>query len=504
MRIRPLLAASATGALLAGLATAPSSADPGPLPAERSGHLETWGSEGGADAIAVPAALDGQQIVDLATSSGGTAAVTAEGALHVWGNDIAGEVTLAPTDVTGAAAVSLFTNGGAVLKSDGSVVAWGANSGMKAVPSGLRAKAVSAGTQNIYAVTTAGTLADWGAEHDPGNPAPPPNLTGLVDVSAAGALTLALDADGDVTAWGALAMLAPTPLEIQGHVAQISTGGAAGAGAILDDGSIVTWGLNVPATPAPIAEALDGKKVVSLDVDANVVAATEDGQVYAWGPTADITTLPEALDGEKVGAVSVSQYHAAVVVTDFHAVNRPTITGSPEIGQTLRATPATFSFAPDSPATGQWLANGNPIAGATGTTLHLDAALLNSKVSYRTSAVRGAEQAASTSTPVTVKKATSTLKASKAKVVGKRGTQARQVVLKVRVSTLSGESAQGKVKVVLKGNGLKKRKATAKVNAKGVATVVLKNVRRGSYKATWTYQGSATVDAATVTVKAKV
>ncbi|WGX97963.1 Ig-like domain repeat protein [Nocardioides sp. L-11A] len=541
--------------------------------------------------------------MDLATSTKASAAVTDDGALHVWGVDSGGDVQLAPDDLTGAAAVSLIGNGGAVLKRDGSVVAWGANPAFKTVPSGLSAQAVSVSGQNVYAVTTDGTLSSWGTAHDPAtNPAPPAGLTGLVDVSAAGALTLALDADGEISEWGTFVDLglATTPPEIQGNVAQIATGGAGSAGAILKDGTIRVWGFT-PPIPAPVATALTGKRVVALDVDGNALAVTEDGEVHAWGPTAAITDIPPSLDGEQVAAVSVSQYHAAAVVTDFHLVTPPVVTGTARVGQTLTAAPAVLSLEPDSPATGQWLADGDPIAGADDTALELDEDLIGSMISYRTTATRGSvdvesistevgpvtpatvastttlavapaaggygaariatatvaapdgtptgsvtftldgktttaalsggkaawklpadlsvgahslsasyagdsatDPSVSTATTVAVSKAGSTLKAGKTKVKGKTKAMAKKAVLNLDVDTDTGTSAAGTVMLKLKAKGSKAHKVTVTVGADGVAKVKLKKLKRGTYKATWTYSGSATVDAGKIKVKVKV
>jgi hypothetical protein len=58
------------------------------------------------------------------------------------------------------------------------------------------------------------------------------------------------------------------------------------------------------------------------------------------------------------------------------------------------------------------------------------------------------------------------------------------------------------VRVALKG--ATKKAVTAKVNARGKATVTIKNVKRGKYKAKVRYAGNPSVTASKATVKFKV
>lgn len=598
MRLRTLLAVSTAGALLAGLPVGPSSADPGAVPDQRSGDVEAWGAALAAEAATVPASLDGERIVSVAASTNGTAAVTTDGELVVWGKPSATEVAAAPAGLTGVASASLNSNTGVALKQDGSVVGWG-NNGVDAPPAGLKASAVSAGNGKGYAIVDGGpqdgTLVVWGTGADP---APPVDLgDNLVDITSSGAFVLALRADGTARLWGGLEMAAPVPAEIQGHISQI-TGGGAVAGAILDDGSVRLWGFGAPVVPAGLA----GKTVTSLDAyPGNAIAATDEGEIFVWGSTAELTTVPPSVNGAHVAAVTMGQSHAAVILTDFRAVTAPAITGAAKVGQTLTATPAELSLEPDSPATGQWLADGDPIAGADSTTLELDEDLLGSMISYQTTATRGADDveststevgpvtpatvastttlsvapasggygaartatatvaapdgtptgsvtftldgktataslsggkatwklpsdlavgahtlsasyagdsatdpSASTATTVTVTKAGSTLKARKAKVKGKTKAMAKRAVLNLDVLTDTGTSAAGTVTLKLKAKGSKARQVTVIVGADGVAAVKLKKLKRGTYKATWTYAGSATVEGSTLKVKVKV
>ena len=244
-------------------------------------------------------------------------------------------------------------------------------------------------------------------------------------------------------------------------------------------------------------------KVVAVSLADNTAAAvTADGAVHVWGPTLAVTNVPESLTGEPVSAVAVGQNHVAAVVTDFRNLTKPTITGTPQVGLTLTATPATLSLTPDAPATGQWYADNDPIAGKTGTTLALDAPLVGKSISYRTTATRGEDTITSASAPVTVTKAGSKV-SGKAKVTGKTPKVANKVTITLTVTTAKGVSRAGKVTVRLKG--ATKKVVTARVNATtGKATVTVRNVKRGRYTAKLAYTGNSGVSGSNGSVKFRV
>lgn len=398
MRLRTALAAATIGALTFGAAGVPAHADTAP-PEAGAGTLVTWGDgddPNGGEAIPVPADLT-EPVTSVAASNFATGVVTLDGAVRVWGNPVRGELAGVPTDATDAAAVALTAQHGAVLHKDGRITAWGNFPELSEVPSGLRAKAIALQVGTGYAVRPDGTLATWGV--DPDYP-PAGELTDLVDVSAVTTHALALQTDGTVISWGApVPGLNDVPDFGDKEVTQIATGQLY-SGAVFEDGTIDLWGFQVPAG----APAFDGQtpatKVVSLSLGAGSAAAvTADGAVHAWGASSAVTDVPESLTGEPVSAVAVGKVHAAAVVTTFRELTEPTIAGKAHVGSTLTATPATFSVDPDS-VNGQWLADGDPIDGETGTTLVLDEALLDKTISYRTTATRGDDTVETTSAEV--------------------------------------------------------------------------------------------------------
>ena len=502
MRLRTQLATVVAGTLLAGAAGAVGApAQAARVPSVAAGSVIAWGDTTDPTAnaaLTVPADLTAP-VVDLAASFSATAVVTSDGHLRVWGTGL--EVDDAPVGVTDAVAVALAIGYGAVLHADGKVTAWG-DATIEDVPSDLRAKAIAVNPGGTgYAVRTDGTLETWGAES---YPLPETGLTDLVDVSVGTTQqVLALRADGTATAIGydETDPLNSVP-DLGGRkITQIVTGGSVD-GVVLDDGSIEMWGV-VPDGEPDFA----GKKVVSLSLGIHPAfphagAVTEDGVVHTWGSVGAINDHPATLTGKPVTEIVLGVFHAAVLFTTIRDLTKPTITGTPQAGQTLTAKPATFNLTPDAPATGQWYADAAPIAGQTGTTLALSQAVVGKKISYRNTATRSGKTAVSASNelgPVTaaavppppaVAMAKSTVTA-KVKVTGKTKKVAKKVTITVTVKTTNGVSPAGKVTVTLKGKT--KKKVTATVNAKGKATVTVKKVKRGKYKAELAYAGNTKV-----------
>jgi len=498
MRLRTQLATVVAGTLLAGAVGAPALASRVPSPAA-AGSVIAWGdtTDPTTSPAIVPADLTAP-VTDIAASIGATAVVTADGKLRVWGTGT--EVDEAPTGVTDATAVTLAIGHGAVLHADGKVTAWG-DADIEAVPSDLRAKAITVGAGGTgFAVRTDGTLMTWGTE---GVAIPEGGVSDLVDVSlgTTGQL-LALHANGTIESLAGDPSLAEVP-DLGGKKVTQIVAGASANGLVLEDGTIRVWGGATPANEPDFG----GKKVVSLALGIHffvpiAAAITEDGVVHNWGTESAIDEHPASLQGQPVADIAVGMSHAVVIVTTFRDLTKPTITGTPQAGQTLTAKPATFNLTPGAPATGQWYADAAPIAGQTGTTLALDQAVVGKKISYRSTATRSGKTVTSASNelgPVTavavppppaVAKAKSTVTA-KVKVTGKTKKIAKKVTITVTVKTTNGVSPAGKVTVTLKGKT--KKKVTATVNAKGKATVTVKKVKRGKYKAELAYAGNSKV-----------
>ncbi|MFC7501749.1 hypothetical protein, partial [Nocardioides sp. GCM10030258] len=141
--------------------------------------------------------------------------------------------------------------------------------------------------------------------------------------------------------------------------------------------------------------------------------------------TLEVTASAEgSLDG-----VATSAPTAAVAAGTIVNTALPTVTGTARVGSKLTATAGTWSPTPASVAY-QWLANGTPIAGATGTTLTLKGPQAGKRISVRVTAQRPAYTdalAVSAQTAVVVK--------GKVQLLS-RTTPLRVVVNKTRVTVI--------------------------------------------------------------------
>jgi len=516
MRLRNLLAATAASALIVGAVGVPAHSVTAPSPAG-AGALVAWGDDEDAEsgpAIDIPEDLTGD-VRSVASSNTATGVVTLDGTVRVWGGPGL-EVMNAPTGITDAATIALDRFQGAIIHTDGRVTAWGGfGPAFSEVPADLRAKAISMITGTGYAVRTDGTLTTWGNAPFLETPA---GLTNLVDVAAKPNNVLALRADGSVVGWNDGTESLDVP-DLGGKKVTKIAAAASYSAVVFEDGTIQIWGdeAGIPDDVLDFDGLTPATTVTSLSLGGmtgNVLAAlTADGTIHVFGAEAEapVRQIPGVLDGQPVSAISVGvgmTPHMAAIVTTYRELTKPVVTGQARAGQTLTATPATFSLTPET-ATGQWYAGATPIAGKTATTLPLDAALVGKAISYRTTATRDGQtlvSASAATAPVAAAATTPVVKASskvsgKAKATGKTKKIAKKVTIAITVKTAKGVSPAGKVTVTLKGKT--KKKVTVKVNAKGKATATFKKVKRGKYTATLKYAGNAKVKASTGKAKFK-
>ncbi|WP_170970297.1 Ig-like domain repeat protein [Nocardioides jishulii] len=168
----------------------------------------------------------------------------------------------------------------------------------------------------------------------------------------------------------------------------------------------------------------------------------------------------------------------------------PTVTGKAAVGQKLGSTPG--SWPAKAKLSYQWLRNGSPIAGATGKTYTVTMADVAKLISLRvTGTLPGMRDGTSTSSSVSVPKASSTTSMALSKTKVKRGAK---VTLSGTVQVSGVTAPTGAVTVHRNGKTIKTIKLA--VSKKGKVTFVLpKKWKKGKHKIQLRYKGTGQVAA---------
>lgn len=437
------------------------------------GRVVGWGASG-YGLQKVPAAVSSVDVAQIAIGESYAGAVTRDGRVLTWGTK--SNTSLTPLDVpaglSGVTQLAIAGNNAIARKSDGSVVAWGKDgTGVNTVPVGLNAQALTAAAGMAYALTSAGTVLAWGN-----------SVPDMADLPAA--------------------------VKLPGNVTSVGTCSGAIGVALLADHSLVMWdnhGTPLPDTRIPVN--LLGVDAVSLAVQGDAVMVVDtDGKLHAGQCGTQVAwETPAALDGKALAHVGTGMSdsggpNGAVVITAMLRGALPVVTGTAKAGSVLTATGGTFSGSPDAIAH-QWLIDGAPVAGATGPTLTVAAAMEGKKISYRSTATKAGENAvvadsvAVTVAPDRPAKAKSTTELAKVKVAKKAAkvtvsgkvTSTASVTGKAVVTIVKGKKtiisksvsvpASGKVTLTVKKFGklaIKKTKSKSKTGYRGGYTVTVK------------------------------
>ncbi len=325
------------------------------------------------------------------------------GTVIAWGSTNDGAVSV-PNDLTNAVAVAGGGNFSMALLSDGSVRAWGANDYQQcSVPNGLsNVVAIAAGSVFAMALRADGTVAAWGANHS-GQTTVPSDLGRVVAISAGYMVAMAVEEDGKVRAWGGGSGSMIQNMTT-GAVPIVSVmAGDAYALALRDDGSLVCSDgpAGFPSDLGPVAALSpycerhrtvllsnqtvrcwgDGGSsrtavppglsnvIMVANGGEHTLALKANGDIVGWGGNSfGQLTFPTNL--QDAIAVAAGHVHSLALV-----VEKPIIREQPHSRTNWLGSSATFAVAAGGsiPLQYQWRLDGQPIAGATGATLAVEA-----------------------------------------------------------------------------------------------------------------------------------
>ncbi len=254
-----------------------------------AGSVVKWG-DGPSIETAVNSGLQG-----VAAGAAHTLVLKSDGTVTAWGSNSSGQATV-PAGLAGVVGIAAGEMHSLALKGDGTVAAWGDNtSGQATVPGGLaNVQAVAAGAMHSVALKTDGTVTAWG-DNSLGQATVPGDLAGVEKIAAGGGHTVALKDDGTVVAWGDNSLgQATVPGGLAG-VEAIAAGGSHTV-ALKDDGTVVAWGDN-SAGQTDVPPGLSGVVAIAAGT-AHTAALKDDGTVVAWGSNSEgQTALPPGLAG---------------------------------------------------------------------------------------------------------------------------------------------------------------------------------------------------------------
>ncbi|MCX6952060.1 MAG: hypothetical protein NTV51_07820 [Verrucomicrobia bacterium] len=308
-----------------------------------------------------------------------------------WGRNDQGQSTL-PAGVTSVLAVAAGYTHSVALKSDGTLVTWGASSNSQfpvTLPAGLSdVVAVAAGADITVAIKGDGTVGTWGQVSST-----PVGLDNVMAVAAGIDYAMALKTDGTVVVWGAKGVLGSTPAGLADVVA-IAAGWQHRL-ALKSDGTVVAWGTDffgetvVPAAAqGAVAVAAGAQKSYALKADGSVVAWGDmtdipqvppkmgwlvaglggtvagklEGGLVSWGLASSINSVPAKVN--PVLALSVGGFHAIAIRSGI-GDTPPSITTAAAAVITDGSVTLTVGVSGVPESSYQWRYNGVPIQYAT-------------------------------------------------------------------------------------------------------------------------------------------
>lgn len=262
-----------------------------PAALKSDGNLVYWGNMN-----PDPAVLDiSTGVADFAGSENNHLVVLTNGEVWGWGWDFGWETQLTTNGKKAFYNRAAF----AVIKNDGSVMAWGDPSlggDTSAVAGNLASGVVDiySGNENSFvALKSDGSVVGWGDPAyggDTSGIAPAVN-TNVVSVISNDYSFAAIKSDGSVFTWGAAASggnSAGVAASLSSGVSKIFPIRYYGFAALKTNGAVITWGHADLAIPGGMAAQLSSGVVKIVTTARSIAALKSDGSVLSWGDAGTI------------------------------------------------------------------------------------------------------------------------------------------------------------------------------------------------------------------------
>jgi hypothetical protein len=326
-----------------------------------------WGSDYDGSTVIPP---DLTNAVQVQAGADTTLVVKSDGTILAWGHTNSFNITNVPPAATNIGAISVTQSRVLALRRDGSVIAWGDGSyGTTNIPAGVsNVMAVACGLTHNVVLFTNGTVFCWGNNW---LTLVPPGLSGVVSIAAGSQHSLALRADGTVVAWGG-GEATNVPAGLSG-VSRIAAG-AYDSYALLTNGSLIAWGTGATNVPAGLSNviAMAGGFITCY-------AATSDGKLIGWGnaksPPVGLTNVFSLSAGlnHAIGLNDGTPYIVSQPNSFYD--NYPLYSGSTKIMSVTASGYPTLGY--------QWQKNGLNIPGATGASFSITNVQFSDNGAYR-------------------------------------------------------------------------------------------------------------------------
>ncbi|MBX9578182.1 MAG: hypothetical protein K2W97_06880 [Chthoniobacterales bacterium] len=295
------------------------------------GSLISWGKDQSSltSVMQAPSVPSGTKVISIASTPTAFAALLDNGKILAWGNNLYGG--LAPLLPEGKQAIALFSNGwafAALLNDQTTVISWGHPSygGAGLITGDQQIRAIVS-TEKAFALLRGDHQVQvWGDARQGGVLSDLPEGT-IDEIIPNEVAFTALFHDGTIFCWGDVSGGGKTPsvppavtstsdsnvTVTQRTVASI-VGNERAFAALLNDGSLITWGDQDWGGVAP--SLADGKTFTSLIASQQGFSAFFDGGVLVWGqsmPAGKIVTLPQ---GKSISFLATTREAVAACFED--------------------------------------------------------------------------------------------------------------------------------------------------------------------------------------------